>query len=244
MFDRFVSGRRPSWKRRALLIASLVLHGGGALALVIASVTHVIEIAPPPLTIVMMPSPPPAPSGSPKTAEARPRQKTPPVKARPTTVTQPLPAVAPVVTPAVEPTPSTGDSTAPGGPGDDNPNGRGGPGAPDSTGTGVDPGGRGPALSSQALRPKNVPPYALEAQRLAGASPHLPDFVKVTRKGLGDLPFLARVCVDQAGVVNHVEVMQGIPGADDAIVQTLRGWRYKPQPIPVCFLSRFVFNVQ
>ncbi len=233
MFDRFVAGRRPSWKRRGVLIGSLLLHGGGAVALVIASVTHVIEIAPPPLTIVMMPSPPPAPSGSPKTAAARPKRPAPSVKARPTaTVTQPM--LSPPLAPAVEPTPATtADTTAPGGSGDENPNGKGGPGPHDSTGTGVDPDGRGPAVTSQVVRPKNVPPYALEAQRLAGASPHLPDFVKVTRRGLGDTPFLARVCVDQAGVVNHVEVMQGIPGADEAIVQTLRGWRYKPQPIPV-----------
>ena len=36
----------------------------------------------------------------------------------------------------------------------------------------------------------------------------------------------------------------GIPGADADIVSTVRGWRYKPQPIPVCFVTQFLYEIQ
>jgi hypothetical protein len=40
-----------------------------------------------------------------------------------------------------------------------------------------------------------------------------------------------------------VQVIQGIPGADNDIVATVRRWVYKPQPIPICSMTRFEFNI-
>jgi len=40
-----------------------------------------------------------------------------------------------------------------------------------------------------------------------------------------------------------VAPLQSIAGADEAIMATLRTWQLKPQPIPICSLSRFVFTV-
>ena len=87
-------------------------------------------------------------------------------------------------------------------------------------------------------------PHALDAQRLPGAMPHLPASVIGARRGLGDTTFTARLCVDQSGAISSVTVLSGIPGADADIVATLRGWRYSPQPIPVCFVTQLVYDVQ
>jgi hypothetical protein len=99
-------------------------------------------------------------------------------------------------------------------------------------------------VSAPAPKPRNLPPHALDAQRIAGALPHLPPAVVAAHHGLGDSTFTARLCVDQSGAVSSVTVLAGIPGADAGIVSTLRGWRYKPQPIPVCFITQFVYDVQ
>jgi hypothetical protein len=92
--------------------------------------------------------------------------------------------------------------------------------------------------------PRNVGPHALDAERIAGATPHLPAAVIDAHRGLGESRFVARMCVDTAGVVSSVTVLAGIPGADADIVATLRGWRYKPQPIPVCFVTELLYDVQ
>ena len=54
---------------------------------------------------------------------------------------------------------------------------------------------------------------------------------------------MVKICVDQSGRVNNVQMIQGIPGADNDIIATLRGWKFKPQPVPICSLSRFVFTI-
>jgi hypothetical protein len=99
-------------------------------------------------------------------------------------------------------------------------------------------------VAAPTPRPRNLPPHALDAQRVAGAMPHLPPAVAGARRGLGDSTFTARLCVDQSGAVSSVTVLAGIPGADADIVSTVRAWRYKPQPIPVCFITQFVYEVQ
>src|SRR5579859_1098369 len=62
MFDRYViaqTGR--SWKRRALIIASIVIHGVAGTVFVIWSFFHVEEIVPPSLSLTVFSAPPPAP---------------------------------------------------------------------------------------------------------------------------------------------------------------------------------------
>jgi hypothetical protein len=238
MFDRFVAGRRPSWKRRAVLITSLGLHVAVAIGLVVASVFHVAEITPPLLAIVFNPAgaPPPPP---PAHKKATPKHK--PTTPTPTPRTQPT--LAPPVT---QPAPDQPDTSG------DRDRDRGGNGPEDGKGPfGTDPNskGTGPCIGANCVsapppRPRNVAPHSLDAARVAGAMPHLPASIVAQRRGLGDTTFSAKICVDQSGAVSSVSVLSGIPGADAAIVATLRDWRYKSQPIPVCFVSQFVFAVQ
>lgn len=69
--------------------------------------------------------------------------------------------------------------------------------------------------------------------------PQLPDDMRSTNL---HPEFAAKICIDRSGKVSRVDVLQGIPGADPSIVETLRSWRHKPQPTPVCFLIRYVFG--
>ncbi|MCU1276767.1 MAG: PaxA [bacterium] len=234
MFDRFVAGRRPSWTRRSLLIGSLVLHGSIALVLVAGSWFHVVELTPPMLAVVFRSAaeapPPPPPPGRAKSTEHR--VKTP--RPQPTTATQP--PTAP------DPTPPDDGKGVPNS--DGPPDGKGPLGGDPRSPTAPCVGANCSSISAPAPRPRNVPPHALDAQRIAGAMPHLPSSVIGARRGLGDTTFTARLCVDQSGAISSVTVLSGIPGADADIVSTVRGWRYKPQPIPVCFVTQLVYDVQ
>lgn len=56
--------------------------------------------------------------------------------------------------------------------------------------------------------------------------------------------FFAKVCFDEGGHLMRATVLQGIPGADDAILATLRQWQLKPQSIPICFPIKLVYDVK
>jgi hypothetical protein len=236
MFDRYMGARRSSWRRRALLVGSLVVHGGLFVALAVGSWLQVTELTPPLLAVVFNPvaGPPPESTQPPKTKRA---PKHPPsTHPQPPTIVHEAPLVAP---PPIDE------------PGDDNKdpdkNGGGGSGGGGGGGAGSEvapPCLGGNCISAPPPKPRNVPPHALDAQRIAGAVPHLPAQVIDARRGLGESTFTARICVAQSGAVSSVTVLGGIPGADDSIVAALRAWRYKPQPIPVCFISQLVYDVE
>lgn len=235
MFDRFVTGSRPSWNRRAVLIVSLSLHAAVAVALVLASVFHVAELTPPLLAVVFYATPePPPPPPPPPSARRKPSNRNPAMPQPRATPTEP-PATAPSPPPADD---DGGDDGLPGGDGaaDGQPGGLPG-------GHGVAPCVGGGCVAAPPPRPRNVGPHLLDAQRIAGADPHLPAAIRQQR-GSGDSRFMARLCVDERGAVSQVSILSGIPGADADIVQALRGWRYKPQPIPVCFVTELLFSVE
>lgn len=73
--------------------------------------------------------------------------------------------------------------------------------------------------------------------------PHLPDNVAAALKGKGDTVFSAKLCVNREGRISRIDILQSIPGGDETIVKAIRQWRYKPQPIELCFPSRWVFTV-
>jgi outer membrane biosynthesis protein TonB len=232
MFDRYLSGSRGSWRRRAVLITSITLHVSAVIALFVMSVFRVTEISPPLLAVVFNPPPAQAP---PETARPKRKRTT-----NPSHRLQPVrvPTVAPPTAPAPPPSEvGPGDRPDPTGPPD-------GPPGTDPNSHGTAPCVGAQCVTAPAAKPRNLPPHALDAERIGGAMPHLPAAVQAQRRGLGDTTFTARICVDQSGRVSSVSVLAGIPGADGEIVQTLRGWRYRPQPIPVCFMSHFVFDVQ
>ena len=107
-------------------------------------------------------------------------------------------------------------------------------------------GGRPAAVASMApaRRPKNVAARTLDGQQLYHPDPHLPDIVRIQRRGTGDARFAAKVCVNNDGKVYQVNVLASIPGADDAVVNTIKQWSYKPQPVSVCFVANITFVLQ
>jgi hypothetical protein len=231
MFERFANGRRRDWRRRALLVGSLGLHGAVLVGLLVGSWFRVDELTPPLLAVVFVPPAAPAqqqqvrekPRSQPHTAVRR---------VVPDGLKQPAEKAQP---PATDP----GDQPQP-----NEPPGIGPPGiGPPNVGPGTPCSGDN-CVAAPAPKPHNIAPHALDAQRLSGAMPHLPASVIGARRGLGDSTFTARLCVDTAGAVSSVTVLAGIPGADGDIVSTLRGWRYKPQPIPVCFITQFTYEIQ
>jgi len=101
-----------------------------------------------------------------------------------------------------------------------------------------------PAAAAPAkTRYKNVPPNVLSEQVIESTTPRLPDMTKVAN-GRTQLAGTYKVCVDANGQVSVVDVISSIVGADQAIADTLRTWKYKPQPVPICGLYRFVFLVR
>ncbi len=227
MFDRYVQGTKPSWKRRLLMSVSLGLHGAAAIVLVIYSFVHVEEITPPALSLTFFSAPPPPPPPPPPAAHKKVEHKVVTKTVQPTQIPQ-------LVQPKEEQKEDEDDGEEGGVEGGVAGGVKGGVLGGVVGGTGVAP----------AAKPKNVPPHVLDQQKISGAMPSLPDIVKIQRKGTGDAVFLAKICIDMGGNVNQVSVMQGIPGADQSILATLRTWKFKPQPVPICSLSKFEFHIE
>ena len=53
-----------------------------------------------------------------------------------------------------------------------------------------------------------------------------------------------KLCPSHSGNISSIEVLSRIPGADRAIVQMPKSWRYRPQSKPVCFVRSFDFEVE
>jgi protein TonB len=226
MFDRYVQGTKPSWKRRAVLTVSFALHGIAAIVLVVYSFVHVEEITPPALSLTLLSAPPPPPPPPP------PAKKHTEVKHIEKKIVTPT-SVPQLVQPKQEEQKPDEDDGEEGG-------------VEGGVAGGVKGGVVGGVVGGTgvpAAKPKNVPPHQLEQAKLAGEMPHLPDIVKIQRKGTGLAISMVKVCVDQSGSVNQVSIIQGIPGADASIISAVRAWRYKPQPIPICSMVKFEFQI-
>ena len=226
MFDRYVQGTKPSWKRRAVLTVSLALHGIAAIVLVIYSFVHVEEITPPALSLTFFSAPPPPPPPPPPAAHKKVEHKIEKKIVTPTTVPQ-------LVQPKQEEEKPDEDAGEEGG-------------VEGGVAGGVAGGTVGGVVGGTGAPPpkaKNVPPHTLEQAKLSGEMPHLPDIVKIQRKGTGEATAMVKICIDQSGRVNQVSIIQGIPGADNDIMSTVRTWKYKPQPIPICSMVKFEFFI-
>jgi hypothetical protein len=117
--------------------------------------------------------------------------------------------------------------------------------APGAAGEGNAPADEPPDEALEEPEVAEVPgPYQIAVRRLSGEDPHLPEAVRRRVRGQPDVSFQARICVDKAGAVSDVAVLQGVDGANEALQATLRQWRYEPQPIPVCFVAQLIFSVQ
>jgi periplasmic protein TonB len=226
MFDRYVQGTKPSWKRRAVLTVSLALHGIAAVVLIIYSFIHVEEITPPALSLTFFSAPPPPPPPPP------PAKKHTEVKHIEKKIVTPT-SIPQLVQPKVEEQKPDEDDGEEGG-------------VEGGVAGGVKGGVVGGVVGGTGAptpKAKNVPPHMLEQQKISGDMPHLPDIVKIQRKGTGEAVAMVKICIDQGGRVNQVSVIQGIPGADAEILNTVRGWKYKAQPIPICSMVKFEFSI-
>ena len=96
------------------------------------------------------------------------------------------------------------------------------------------------AASGTPPRAKNVPPHMFDVEALDRPMPQLPDEVR-TRYAGRDAIVMAKICAAMDGHIDQVSIISGIPGADATIVETLRRWRLRPQPIPICTLVKFQF---
>src|SRR5215472_11325422 len=233
MFDQFIAGRKPSWKRRALIIVSLVLHGGAALGLLIWSIFYVEELAPPALSLTFFsaappPPPPPPPPAGRKTVERKP--KVPKVVQQPTEIPK---LVQPPVEKPEERDEDSDDGVEGGVPG----------GVPGGVVGGVVGGVLG-APPPQGPPPKMVASFVLDGQRISSPDPRLPEAVLSAHPGQ-QLKGTYRICVRQDGRISEVTVLTPVPGADPAIIEQLKSsWVYKPQPLPVCTIRNFIFIIK
>ena len=105
MFDRYAAATSPSWGRRALIMASVLVHVTAALVLLVWSIFHIAEIPAPEIALHFFSAPPPPPPPAPG-GEREQRTKRPKVEQHSTLVepTQPT-----VVKQAQEPSASTDD---------------------------------------------------------------------------------------------------------------------------------------
>jgi periplasmic protein TonB len=95
-----------------------------------------------------------------------------------------------------------------------------------------------------AAPPKVVPSFVIDRERMSSPDPKLPDEL-ATRYAGQSVKGTYRICIDTEGNVLAVTVVNSIPGADEQIVGHLKQtWKYKPQPVPVCTVRNFVFNVR
>jgi hypothetical protein len=94
-------------------------------------------------------------------------------------------------------------------------------------------------------KPKNVNARTLDGQQLSHTEPHLPGLISAQyhSRQQSEARFTGKVCIDNSGKVFQVSVLAGIPGADNDIINTIKSWTYKPQPVSVCFVANLVFSV-
>ena len=213
MFDRYFADQAPGWRRRGLMVASLVLHGLFGLAVLAWSWSQVTDTAPEvPLTF-FAPPPPPPPKASSPARKTRPKVK----------VTRPAMTTMLV---RYNPKPDRPEPTV-----ETNDDGQEGGAAGGVKGGTV--GGTG----------KVVPQFIADRQRLAAPDPHLPEWFRQqhpreTVKGT----YLICVNTDGRIVdVRVVNGIAGVDRV--IVDQIRAGWTYKPQPLPFCSNRVFNFEI-
>jgi protein TonB len=243
MFDRYVQQTQPSWKRRALIIASIALHGIALAAMIIWSFIHIEEIAPPALSLTFFSAaPPPPPPPPPPKASTKVEHKV-EKKITPTQVVQPT-DVKPIVQPKEEEKPDEDDGEEGGVEGGVKGGVKGGVvGGVIGGVVGGTPGGAGTGSGAPPPPPKMVASFTLLASQLSHPDPHLPDWFR-NQHANQMVKGIYKVCLRQDGHVSDVFPMTSIPGVDAVVIEQVKSsWTYKPQPVPVCFASVIQFKI-
>jgi hypothetical protein len=90
-------------------------------------------------------------------------------------------------------------------------------------------------------QPKGPLKY-LDNQKVAGDLPHLPPWVKFRYRS-AELSAIYKVCINTEGNVTEVIPIVHLPSGNAQVINTVMMWKYKPQPIPLCFINRYVFGI-
>lgn len=90
---------------------------------------------------------------------------------------------------------------------------------------------------------KNVPWLAFADELIWSTLPPLPDEVKVRHVG-ERVGWTGKICASADGRIARTEVLQSIPGADEAITSVIRQWRLAPQPSGegLCTMWRITYD--
>lgn len=243
MWELHFSNPREESKRLLVVgLGSALMLGGIVAAWTLHSryLLPAVETAPVPIVLLKKSNPAPGKpaAGVPKSSPT-PRPTLPIPHKAAVRVVRPNPLAPRPLTPSIPERPLLPEDED-----DADPHGTEG-GSPGRGGTGTG-GGGGNSEGTDAgppPKPKVVPAIMIRKDKIYSADPHLPDVVKSQRHGQV-VTGSYKICIAANGTILSVETVAGIPGADENIAQTLRTWRYKPQPIPICFIQFFEFHVE
>jgi serine/threonine-protein kinase len=84
--------------------------------------------------------------------------------------------------------------------------------------------------------------FVLDAQKLSGTQPRLPQWVVERNENGKKLVGTYKICVDKDGHVYDVTTVASIAGADGSIMDTFKTWKYKPQTSNVCGTKVLTFQ--
>lgn len=232
MFERYVADKRR--KRPLLYIAfvgSTILEAALIIFFIIYSILHVEEVQPPLLTVNFInAAPPPPPPPAPPKGSNKPKPKV------PKPVVQPQDVPKDIVQPKDKEEPEEDKGS------DEGVEGGVEGGVPGGVAGGV-PGGAPAPPPPAPVKPKIVPAFKIEGEKLSGEMPHLPDVIKAQRRG-STVMGTYKICIESSGQVSSVTPISSIPGGDASVIGAVQGWRFKPQPVPVCFIRVFQFIIE
>lgn len=210
------------------MLASIALHAGALIGLVIYSWMHIDELTPPAVVLrfFSVPPPPPPPLGSRPRSEHHAKARS----SAPAAPSIPAPTVAP--THADLPNDTANDET-----GDPNDEPVGDPHGDPHGQRGGPPGG---PPAHEAV----VAGFTLTASRVSASLPHLPDWF-IARHAKETVHATFMICLDTSGHVSRVSTVRAIAGnVDDTIIDQIKStWTYRPQRLPVCFAQPFAFHI-
>ncbi len=251
MFERYVASTKPDWRRRAWASASLVLHALFGVAVLAWTARKVEKSLEPTVALTFFaqpaapPPPPPPPPPAPK-RRSEPRHEI--------AMEIPKPSMTPTLV-QPEPTPSKKPEPKPANESDnanddEKENANGQPGGEKGGTAGGTVGGKlggqlGGTLGGTGAGPpqgKTIASFVFQSQWVERPNPTLPEWFK-QQHPQQKIRGMYKVCVGSDGRVSHDAVMTSIAGVDDAVIEQLKKWVSKPQPLPVCVPHPFEFVI-
>lgn len=89
---------------------------------------------------------------------------------------------------------------------------------------------------------KVVPAVLVKKELIEQIDPRLPDVVKAAHK-FSVVTGTYKLCIGLDGSIDDLEIISGIPGADEDIMQTLLHWKYRPRIDRMCFVQFLEFHI-